>query len=316
MMRSMNPRGPVRAGWMRCWWGGASWGVLLLPLQGCTPEGGGSNPHPDPNDRSYKFVDAGAGDSNQDPPRLDGLELCSEEYDEELEKRVCIYKTDCDDPAASAWVDYECDGLKLRNKEDPRSMRPDFTFCREISMDGRRACIYQRNCDEQRPSEYQIDLDCDGIDFIYASVKVVKRSRPPIDLSGKVECQIDQLSGTMVFEFEPRFSSPVVLPRRGNLEIWQIRSPDGNHEEIRLTSGEIRVGARIRLRGTMSDFVHWIYAMGIPGFSARTRGVHFEVDMPTSLPLYEIRMDGLVIEKVWVDGPKAETADATEDDGI
>ena len=273
-----------------------AFGVLLLAFPSCAPEGGESSP---PSGTASKPEGTRKTELQLAAPELPGLELCSETRDPESGKRLCIYRTDCGDPDAVAWEDRGCDGIRLEPTSGQRLRRPDFRFCREEVVDGRPACIHQRDCDEEHPLEYQVDFDCDGLDFRSFGYLVVQ-SRMPVDLSGAVSYQIDGLSRSMSFEFEPSYSTPVILPRHGDLAIWQLRSVDGVHERIRLRSGMIEAGSRIRVEGTTSDFVHWLHAMGITRLRATERGVELVLFKDPDKPHYAISMSGLVIEKVVV----------------
>jgi len=277
-------------------------GVLLVGFGSCAPEGGGSSP---PSGASSKPVGTRGAKRQLAPPELPGLEFCSETLDVERGMRLCIYKTDCDDPDAPAWEDLGCDGIRLVTTSGDSLLRPDFQFCREEMRDGRPACIYQRHCDEEDPLEYQVDFDCDGHDF-QSFGYIIVQPRLPIDLSGAVSYQIDSLSKSMSFEFEPSYSTPVILPRRGDLMIWQIRSADGVDGKIRLSSGMIEAGSRIRVEGTLSDFVYWMHAMGITKMRATEHGMDLMLFKHPNKPYYEISIAGLVIEKVMVEALDAD----------
>ena len=273
-------------------------GVLLLVFASCAPEGGASSP---PSGMGSKPEGTRRTERQPAAPELPGLELCSETRDPESGKRFCIYRTDCDDPDAMAWADRGCDGIRLESTSGERLRRPDFEFCREDVVDGRPACIYQRDCDEEHPLEYQVDFDCDGRD-LRSFGYLVARPRPPIDLSGAVSYHIDGLSRSMSFEFEPGSSTPVILPRHGDLMIWQLRGANGVHDRIRLTSGMIEAGSRIRVEGTASDLVHWLHAMSITTLRANEHGVELALVKEPDEPHYAISVNGLVVEKIPVEG--------------
>lgn len=286
-------------------------GVLLLVFASCAPEGGESSP---PSGASSKPGGILKTELQLAPPELPGLELCSETLDVECGTRLCIYKTDCDDPDAPAWEDQGCDGIRLVTASDDLLLRPDFQFCREEMHDGRPACIYQRHCDEEYPLEYQVDFDCDGHDF-QSFGYLVAQPQLPIDLSGAVSYHIDGLSRSMSFEFEPSYSTRVIPPRRGDLVIWQIRSPDGADGKTRLSSGMIEAGSRIRVEGTVSDFVHWLHAMGITKMRATEHGMELMLLKNPNKPYYEISIAGLVIEKVMVEELDADLRTEGTEDG-